>query len=79
MGTPEHMNSTTKLQNGHTVVALPDDQSAQARTAADREHNLTFLEAVKSYPSAVAWAFFFSLGVIMAVGVLLFSSRDELM
>ena len=44
-----------------------DDLNAEARVAADKEHNLTFIEAVKSYPAAVAWALFFSLGVIMAV------------
>lgn len=39
--------------------------SDEARIAADREHDLTFVEAVSKYPAAAGWAMFFSLGVIM--------------
>lgn len=35
------------------------------RQASDQEHNLTFTEALKLYPTAVGWSTFFSLGIIM--------------
>ncbi|KAK5073701.1 hypothetical protein LTR51_004282 [Lithohypha guttulata] len=47
-------------------TASIDGLNADARQAAIREYNLTFVEAVKAYPTAIAWAVFFSLGVIMA-------------
>lgn len=34
----------------------------EARQATDQEHNLSFLEALKLYPTAVGWSLFFSLG-----------------
>ena len=59
---------TNISKDGLAVEAASiDDLNAEARVAADKEHNLTFIEAIKSYPTAVAWALFFSLGVIMAV------------
>lgn len=62
----EEVGKSTK--DGLTVDAEQiDDLNAVARIAADKEHNLTFFEAIQTYPSAVAWALFFSLGVIMAV------------
>lgn len=54
----------------HSIAADSLDEAnieQNARIAAAREHELTFFEAVKLYPTAVAWALFFSLGVIMAV------------
>ncbi|KAF2163828.1 hypothetical protein M409DRAFT_68371 [Zasmidium cellare ATCC 36951] len=36
-----------------------------ARVASEQEHNLSFLEALKLYPTAVGWSLFFSLGIIM--------------
>lgn len=58
----------TSSKDGLAIGAASiDDINAEARVAADNEHNLTFIEAIKTYPSAVAWALFFSLGVIMAV------------
>ncbi|KAK5321538.1 hypothetical protein LTR70_004093 [Exophiala xenobiotica] len=61
------VEDTSTRKDGLAVdSASIDDLNAEARMAADKEHNLTFIEAVKSYPTAVAWALFFSLGVIMA-------------
>ena len=37
----------------------------EARQAAEIEHNLSFLDALKLYPTAVGWSVFFSLGIIM--------------
>jgi len=34
----------------------------EARQAAEIEHNLGFVEALKLYPTAVGWSVFFSLG-----------------
>lgn len=64
-----HPRDTNTRKDGLAVESASiDDLSAEARTAADEEHDLTFIDAVKAYPTAVAWALFFSLGVIMAVG-----------
>ena len=37
----------------------------EARQATAHEHSLTFIEAIKLYPTAVGWSVFFSLGIIM--------------
>ncbi|KAI7675281.1 hypothetical protein KC319_g4603, partial [Hortaea werneckii] len=37
----------------------------EAQEATENEHKLSFIEAIKLYPKAVAWSVFFSLGVIM--------------
>lgn len=42
-----------------------DEINAEARIALEAEHALSFADAVKLYPSAVGWALFFSLGIIM--------------
>lgn len=36
-----------------------------ARQATETEHNLTFVQALRLYPTAVGWSIFFSLGIIM--------------
>lgn len=57
-------------KDGIAFVSAPADEfNAEARIAADKEHSLSFLEAVQTYPTAVAWSLFFSLGVIMAVSI----------
>lgn len=38
---------------------------SQARLATELEHQMTFFEGVKLYPTCVGWSIFFSLGVIM--------------
>ena len=42
--------------------AAHDDELADA---IQLEHNLTFAQAVKLYPAAIAWSAFVSIGVIM--------------
>ena len=56
-------------------TASVEEINHEARAAADREHNLTFLQAIATYPTAVAWSLFFSLGVIMAVSSLTIRRR----
>ena len=64
------MEDSSTPKGGLAIEATSiDDLNAEARIAADMEHNLTFIEAVRTYPTAVAWAIFFSLGVIMAVHI----------
>lgn len=41
----------------------------EVQQATSDEHNMTFLQAVKLYPKAVAWSMFFSLGIIMTVSL----------
>ena len=50
------------LKGDIIVGAIAGDE---AREATAHEHNLTFFEAVKLYPSALAWSVFFSMGIIM--------------
>ena len=42
------------------------EQAQQAQQATQKQHDLTFQEAVKLYRPAIGWSFVFSLGVIMA-------------
>ena len=37
----------------------------ESRQAIESEHNMTFFEALKLYPTSAAWSVFFSLGIIM--------------
>jgi hypothetical protein len=62
----EHAKNGNKPGDTGATTSL-EELSPEARVAADREHDLTFLEAVAKYPTAIAWAMFFSLGVIMYV------------
>lgn len=41
------------------------ESAAVLTEAIQQEHELTFMEAVKLYPSAVGWSAFVSIGVIM--------------
>ena len=43
-----------------TIGSIAGDE---ARQGTDHEHRLSFLEAIKLYPSAVGWTIYFSLGV----------------
>ncbi len=50
------------LKGDIVIGAIAGDE---AREATAREHQLTFFEAVKLYPTAIAWSVFFSMGIIM--------------
>lgn len=56
------LKASTTLKGDIHIGAIAGDS---ARIANSQEHNLTFLEALKLYPTAVGWSLFFSLGVIM--------------
>jgi SP family general alpha glucoside:H+ symporter-like MFS transporter len=45
---------------GVTIGSIAGDE---ARQGTDREHSLSFMEALRLYPSAVGWTIYFSLGV----------------
>lgn len=45
-------------------VVLGAIAGEDARVASEQEHNLSFLEALKLYPTAVGWSLFFSLGYV---------------
>lgn len=46
-----------------TISPIVHDEAVQV--AIESEHNLSFGDAVKLYPTAIGWSVFFSLGVIM--------------
>jgi hypothetical protein len=41
------------------------ENAEEVREAIEIEHTLTFWDALKSYPKAIGWSMYFSLGVIM--------------
>lgn len=51
------------ILKGDIVVGAIAGRDVQQATA--DEHNLTFSQAIRLYPKAVAWSMFFSLGIIM--------------
>ncbi|EEH49168.2 uncharacterized protein PADG_05247 [Paracoccidioides brasiliensis Pb18] len=52
-------------QKGKVNVGLLEEISPEAQLATIAEHELDIRTALKLYPQAAAWSFFFSLGVIM--------------
>jgi hypothetical protein len=54
-----------------TIGSIAGDESRQGT---DHEHRLSFLEAIKLYPSAVGWTIYFSLGVRCCQIILQFTS-----
>lgn len=52
------------LKGGLVIGAIAGEE---ARQAIEQEHNMSFTEALKLYPTAVGWSVFFSLGIIMTV------------
>jgi len=67
MGVPDLTKDVEDRKDDAAVIATAsiDDIRLEARLAADKEHALSFREAVSLYPTAVGWSLFFSLGVIM--------------
>jgi hypothetical protein len=70
------VGANTSLPNMTTATKSPDEPSAsmtpklsinaeEVREIVELEHALTFREALSLYPKAIAWSFYFSLGVIM--------------
>src|ERR1700722_7745322 len=42
-----------------------EEIGAEAKAAIEHEHELTFLQAMKLYPTAARWSTFFSLGIVI--------------
>ncbi|KAI5359560.1 putative major facilitator, sugar transporter, major facilitator superfamily [Septoria linicola] len=55
-------HAITTMKGDITIGSIAGDE---ARQAMENEHNLSFTEALRLYPTAVAWSVFFSLGVLM--------------
>jgi hypothetical protein len=56
----ENGNDGLKKIGNVTIGSIAGDE---ARQGTDHEHRLSFLEAIRLYPSAVGWTIYFSLGV----------------
>jgi MFS transporter, SP family, general alpha glucoside:H+ symporter len=56
---------TTDDAKPGAVVSKPGAADPMMVEAIQREHELSFMEALRLYPSAVAWSAFVSIGVIM--------------
>lgn len=55
--------ANSQVPKGDVVIRSIAGEEAQEAT--EHEHNLTLLQALKLYPTAVGWSIFFSLGIIM--------------
>lgn len=60
---PRETSHDGDMFKGDIVVGAIAGEEVRQATA--HEHSLTFFEAVKLYPTAVAWSVFFSLGIVM--------------
>jgi SP family general alpha glucoside:H+ symporter-like MFS transporter len=56
----ERKDDTTIIATGSV-----EEIGAEAKAAIEHEHGLTFLQAMRLYPTAAGWSIFFSLGIIM--------------
>lgn len=56
------MRNDDTLKDDTVIGSISGDE---ARQATEHEHDLSFFEALKLYPTAVGWSVFFSLGIIM--------------
>ncbi|KAH9836017.1 general alpha-glucoside permease-like [Teratosphaeria destructans] len=56
-------SDVTNTLKGDVIIGTVGGEDARA--AVESEHNLTFLDALKLYPTAIGWSVFFSLGIIM--------------
>lgn len=74
---PDIMKDDSILKDGHAVVASSNEGNSEASIAANEEHNLSFSDAIRRYPTAVFWSLFFSLGVVMAVRPQYFRSERD--
>jgi hypothetical protein len=54
-----------KVDAAEIAAAPIEEINNEARKAFEAEHALKFADAVKLYPTAIGWALFFSLGVVM--------------
>lgn len=61
----EHVDAAHEAEKPDTKGYLSKDTAEQAQTAADAEHNLPPLEAIRRYPRAVAWCLVISMCVVM--------------
>ena len=59
------MEAEKMTQQPVMEISPKEELGGQARLATEIEHQMTFFEAVKLYPTCVAWSIFFSLGIIM--------------
>jgi hypothetical protein len=46
-------------------ISTQQEHAEELREATEIEHALTFLDAIRSYPKAIGWSVYFSVGVIM--------------
>ncbi|WQF88173.1 Putative major facilitator, sugar transporter, major facilitator superfamily [Colletotrichum destructivum] len=51
--------------NQHTNSQHPEDLAAEAANAAEAEHQMTLLEAIRTYPKAIGWSVLLSSTLIM--------------
>ncbi|KAK3074874.1 hypothetical protein LTR53_002328 [Teratosphaeriaceae sp. CCFEE 6253] len=62
-GSLDSGHGQTEMLKGDIVVGAIAGEEVRQATA--REHELSFMEAIRLYPAAVGWSMFFSLGIII--------------
>ncbi|KAF8864458.1 hypothetical protein BDZ45DRAFT_737461 [Acephala macrosclerotiorum] len=65
MGKPEEAGVVSESPPDEADLAAKEVFGEDALRATEREHALSFFQAVKLYPAATGWSAFFSLGIIM--------------
>lgn len=58
---PSHTSETGDVVKSEAMQSL----YANAKTATDKEHNMTVWEAVRLYPKAIAWSMLISTCIVM--------------
>jgi len=61
----EESKTATEIMSPQEEISPKEEMGQQSRLATAMEHEMTFFEAVKLYPTSAAWSIFFSLGIIM--------------
>jgi SP family general alpha glucoside:H+ symporter-like MFS transporter len=55
----------TVIRKASVAVENFADLSTEARNATEKEHNMSFMQAIKLYPKAVAWSILLSTAIVM--------------
>ena len=64
METPGNGMSRVGIEAGKKDITI-SEIGAEARLETEIQQKMSFMEALKLYPTAAGWSIFFSLGVVM--------------
>jgi MFS transporter, SP family, general alpha glucoside:H+ symporter len=64
-GVPEKLQETPEKRENQLAHGSPMDFINSARNATEKEHKMTLLEGIKTYPKAIAWSMLISTCIVM--------------